>query len=400
MSIQTNFKRIALVAVAALGLGVLSSVPSQAAITGTIAVTNTNGEATTSLADSTTAGSIKVRWLAGATMDTVGITTALNSQPTGGGSPSLNFYPYDTATSIAAAILAVNTGATRTVPLASDGDTAVVQVAARADSLTASTGYTSGTFLYQLNDSTPNKAGTYTFTLTITPYGADGAAESTKVVTQDVSIVVTTPAASSTTASSVYSTSTLVSGTTADSVTAESTSVSLLATASATARAVIWVQLVNGANGAVETLDSLTVTIDKGNVGSSSSAAAGKSVIINYAPTAPAGGLPVYVFSDGSSGKATITIATKNAGTFTETLNWYGADYAKITAAPARSVIAVGAESVLGAVSGTAVDANGTSYGSATAVYAYSSDTSVISNYGTACTWNGTYEKSYCALTC
>jgi len=390
MSIKTNFKRIALVAVAALGLGVLSSVPSQAAITGTIAVTNTNGEATTSLADSTTAGSIKVRWLATDAADTVGISAAMNSKPTGATTNNINLYPYDTATSVSAATLKVNTGATRTVAKASAGDTAVVSAVAA--------GYASGTFLYQLGN-TPDKAGTYTFTLTITPYGADGAAESTKVVTQDVSIVVTTPAASSTTASSVYSTSTLVSGTTADSVTAESTSVSLLATASATARAVIWVQLVNGANGAVETLDSLTVTIDKGNVGSSSSAAAGKSVIINYAPTAPAGGLPVYVFSDGSSGKATITIATKNAGTFTETLNWYGADYAKITAAPARSVIAVGAESVLGAVSGTAVDANGTSYGSATAVYAYSSDTSVISNYGTACTWNATYEKSYCALT-
>jgi hypothetical protein len=32
MSTKTNFKRIALVAVAALGLGVLSSVPSQAAL--------------------------------------------------------------------------------------------------------------------------------------------------------------------------------------------------------------------------------------------------------------------------------------------------------------------------------------------------------------------------------
>ena len=390
MSTKTNFKRIALVAVAALGLGVLSSVPSQAAITGTIAVTNTNGEATTSLADSTTAGSLKVRWLAGATMDTVGITTALNSQPTSGGSPSLNFYPYDTATAVGTSTMAVSTGASRTVALES-ADTAVV-VAGTANM------YASGTFKYQL-DRLPLKAGTYTFTLTITPSAVIGGPESTKVVTQDVSIVVTTPAASSTTASSVYSTSTLVSGTTADSVTAESTSVSLLATASATARAVVWVQLVNGANGAVETLDSLTVTIDKGNVGSSSSAAAGKSVIINYAPTAPDGGLPVYVFSDGTSGKATITIATKNAGTFTETLNWYGADYAKITAAPARSVIALGAESVLGAVSGTAVDAIGTSYGAATAVYAYSSDTSVISNYGSACTWNPTYEKSYCALT-
>jgi len=35
MSTKTNFKRIALVAVAALGMGVLSSVPSNAAFTGT-----------------------------------------------------------------------------------------------------------------------------------------------------------------------------------------------------------------------------------------------------------------------------------------------------------------------------------------------------------------------------
>jgi len=141
------------------------------------------------------------------------------------------------------------------------------------------------------------------------------------------------------------------------------------------------------------------VTIDKGNVGSSTSAALGKSVIINYAPTAPAGGVPVYVFSDGSTGKATITIATKNAGTFTETLNWRAADAAKITAAAARSVIGVGTESTLGAVSGVELDANDTSFGSATDLYAYSSDTSVISNNGTACTWNSTLEKSYCALT-
>jgi hypothetical protein len=41
MSTTTNFKRIALVAVAALGLGVLSSVPANAAVSGvTISVTN------------------------------------------------------------------------------------------------------------------------------------------------------------------------------------------------------------------------------------------------------------------------------------------------------------------------------------------------------------------------
>ena len=46
MSTKTNFKRIALVAVAALGLGVLSSVPSQATFTTTPTLSVTTGTAT------------------------------------------------------------------------------------------------------------------------------------------------------------------------------------------------------------------------------------------------------------------------------------------------------------------------------------------------------------------
>jgi hypothetical protein len=386
MSTKTNFKRIALVAVAALGLGVLSSVPSQATMTGTLSVTTSDAKATTSLADSTTAGSVTLRWLSGATADSVVVSTALNSQPTGGGSPSLNYYPTDTLTSITAATLFP---ATRSVAIATQ-DTAVVYA--------NGSGYAAGTFGFQF-DQTPAKAGTYTYTLTFTPQSSAGA-ESTKVTTKDVSITVTAPASTSTVAAASYSAASLVSGTTADSATADATTaVSLAGTASGTAKAVVFVKLRNAVNGATETLDSLTVTIDKGNVGSSSTAAMGKNVVINYAPTTPAGGVPVYVFADGSTGLATITITTKNAGSFTKTLNWYGTAYATITASAARSVIAVGAESVLGAVAGTAADANKVSYGSATTVYAYSSDTSVISNYGTACTWNSTYEKSYCALT-
>jgi hypothetical protein len=386
MSTTTNFKRIALVAVAALGLGVLSSVPSQAAITGTVAITASNGDATTALADSTTAGSIKVRWLASASSDSVSISTSLNTKPTGANSPSLNFYPTDTSTSVSPATLFP---VTRAVAAAGQ-DTAVVYAKTSA-------GYVAGTFGFQL-DQLPTKAGTYTYTLSITPYA--GTAESTKVQTQDVSITVTAPASTSTVAAASYSAAALVSGIVSDSSTADATTaVSLAGTASGTAKAVVFVKLRNAVNGATETYDSLTVTVDKGNVGSSSSAAMGKNVVINYAPTTPDGGVPVYVFADGSTGLATITITTKNAGTFTKTLNWYGTAYATITASAARSVIAVGAETVLGAVAGTAADANKVSYGSATTVYAYSSDTTVISNYGTACTWNSTYEKSYCALT-
>jgi hypothetical protein len=389
MSTKTNFKRIALVAVAALGLGVLSSVPSQAVMIGTLSVTTSDANATTSLADSTTAGSLTLRWLSGATADSVVVSTALNTQPTGGGSPTLNFYPTDTSTSITAATLFP---ASRSVANATQ-DTAVVYA--------NGAGYAAGKFGVQL-DRTPTIAGTYTFTLTFTPQSSAGA-ETTKVTTKDISVVVTAPAGASATAAPAYSSAVLnssVAFASVDSATTETAAVSLLGTASGTSLATVFVKLRNAVNGTGDIKDSLTVTIDKGNVGTTSTAAMGKSVIIDYAPTSPAGGVKVAVFPDGSTGTATITIATKNAGTFTKTLTWYGADYKTITASVYRSVIGVGAEAAgSGAVSATAADASGSSYGSAITVFAYSSDTSVISNFGTACAYNSTSKTALCPLT-
>jgi hypothetical protein len=379
MSTTTNFKRIALVAVAALGLGLLSSVPSNAAITGTIAVTNTNGTATTALADSTTAGSIQVRWLATVATDSVSITTALNTKPTGSNSPTLNFYPTDTLTSFSSAVLFP---VTRSV--ANLNDTAVVTGSGAA-------GYIAGKFGYQLSE-LPTRAGTYTYTLTITPFTSQ-AAESTKVVTQDVSIVVTAPASASLIASAANSRARLVTGTTVDSETAESLSVSLDATAQAGARASVWVKLVNAANVATAVEDSLTVTIDKGNIGTANNAALGKNVIIDYKPAASAGGLAFFVFSDGTTGPATITIATKNAGTFTKTLNWFG------TAASAKATVvsSVIGSTGTGVILGTEADGAGVDLGAATSLFAYSSDTTVISNFGTAC---GSYDATLKGVLC
>ena len=79
MSTTTNFKRIALVAVAALGMGVLSSAPSQAAWSGTagssLTLTVANGTAglTGAASDSTTAGTFGVRGLALAALDSIGV---------------------------------------------------------------------------------------------------------------------------------------------------------------------------------------------------------------------------------------------------------------------------------------------------------------------------------------
>ena len=62
MSTTTNFKRIALVAVAALGLGVLSSVPSQAAVAN-LTVTAVNGTSSFESSDSRTAGTLTITGL-------------------------------------------------------------------------------------------------------------------------------------------------------------------------------------------------------------------------------------------------------------------------------------------------------------------------------------------------
>jgi len=89
MSTTTNFKRIALVAVAALSLGVLSAVPSQAVTSGvTITATNASitldsGSTTMVDQDSTTAATIDVRGLVSSNNDTLSVTFYEKSRPAG-----------------------------------------------------------------------------------------------------------------------------------------------------------------------------------------------------------------------------------------------------------------------------------------------------------------------------
>jgi hypothetical protein len=176
--------------------------------------------------------------------------------------------------------------------------------------------------------------------------------------------------------------------------------VAVSGTASNTAKAAIKVTLLNADNGTAP-IDSLTVSIDKGNVsigadGSNGTTPTGKSLAA-YAYSGTT--VTVFVYADGSTGTSTITIATKNAGTFTKTITFFGDTYKTITAAAYRNVIGVGAEGSLGAVSATAADSLGSSYGAAITVFAYSSDTSVISNFGTACTYDSTTKAAMCPLT-
>jgi hypothetical protein len=99
--------------------------------------------------------------------------------------------------------------------------------------------------------------------------------------------------------------------------------------------------------------------------------------------------------SDGTAGTATITIAAKSFTFPAKTVTFYG-DASAIKAGSFSSVI--GASGV--GVWGSATDSKGNDLGAGTTLYAYSSDTTIISTYGSACgSYNSTTKVVSCTLT-
>jgi len=393
MSTKTNFKRIALVAVAALGLGVLSSVPSQAAST-SIAISTTAGTATTTKADSTTAASFTVSGSLLVGGDTLTVTVVNKSAPSTAGAYVSNVYLKETSgASVRVAKNAQTSSATATI-----GVTAAQQL---TDSQTVGTvnafsifnnlgaaAFSSATFGLQIDSAVANPlpvAGTYTYQIVVTAYSS-GTLNTIQPTPVDVSIVVATP----TTASKVVtSNSTAIMGELAYTGGTTDSTVAASATASSIAAATIVVVLKNSSDLSVAQ-ESITVSIDKGRIGLSGGTT-GRSVT----PVTAAGSNTFQVFADGTSGVATIKISTPSYTFPDKTITFYG-DATAIKAGAISSV--VGNASTLG-VWGTATDATSTDLGAGTSLYAYSSDTTVISNYGTACVWNSSKKYAECSLT-
>ena len=182
MSTKTNFKRIALVAVAALGMGVLSSAPSQAAFSGiagsqlTVTVANGTGTLAGSKSDSTTAGTVSVVGLALATADSYTVTSSIKTVPgttTLAAAPALLFLASDTATSTGATVL---NGASNTAAAAAFNTTAapVTSFTTESRTLVGAAAGSANTYVnakwYAYQESiTARVAGTYTYTVIVTP---------------------------------------------------------------------------------------------------------------------------------------------------------------------------------------------------------------------------------------
>jgi len=390
MSTKTNFKRIALVAVAALGMGVLSSVPSQATILQAVTVTNVNGVATKSISDTVTSGAtVRIDFLA-STTDSVVVSAVMTASPAGSATPSLLLAFGDTTGSTAAVVTptGLNEGAQRGVGTAATAAGAGPVVVAPSAGGKISVG-----FKAYLDSSVARTTGTYTFTIVATPFNNYGAGDTRNniagtPVTSPISIVVAALDSESTVASAGTSTA-YISTTASDSAATADSVPSVLATASSTntPRAYIYVNLKNAAGAPVN--ESLTLTTTVGNIGTSS--ASGKSVVVAYSTAAS-----YNIYSDGTAGTATITVKSTSVTFANKTVVFYASTPATITLTPLFTTVGV---TTTNAFLATAKDANGAVWGGSLATY---SDTlGTISDTGTACSAALVATKGYhvCSVT-
>ena len=373
MSSKTNFKRIALVAVAALGLGVLSSVPSNAAFTGAagsqITVTTTNGTAglTGAASDSTTAGTISVSAFALLGTDSVTVTVAGKSKPALQASfPQVNLALADTATStsklnISRATTAGGSTLHLTPVTAPYGnlnptnttDTGTLWSIAPETAATVNTIVAAKFIAYMDSISTTRVAGTYTYTVVVTPVNVATPLAGGTQASVDISFVVAAAANLSETIDAAKTTA-FLAGTLA-AATADA-AVSAEATASSTASAYLSVRTYNSLSAFAP--ESITVTNSGvGLLVHTATGAAGPSLTVKN--TAAANG-DFEIRPDGRAGVSVITASTPTRTFSSKSVSFYSAAAKTITATVGTPLLAVGANT--GAVRGVAVDANGVAW--------------------------------------
>jgi trimeric autotransporter adhesin len=350
MSTTTNFKRIALVAVAALGLGVLSSVPSQAVINSD-SLTLSSATATQTTAETYTATSaVATVSFFGAVADSVSVTAALVSAPAGNTAlPVLRLVETSSAT---VDTLVATTGAGAGNLSAGGkvlGGTNEANIPTRVVALSSSVTTSAKYAVYLATTggviTAPATAGTYVVRLTPAAIGNGPLVGATA---QTLTITVTTAAILDKVASAANSKAYIWAGAGANklSATADSvvTTVRTAAVSAGSQAATIYVTQLNAAGGAAD--ESMTATISgSGTLGKNTTAGSvaslGRSLTV-------VNGEYIGVFADGTAGVGTITIVGATSGvtlstktvTFTSTV---ATSYAAATiAATDSSVILAG----------------------------------------------------------
>jgi hypothetical protein len=377
---STTIKRIALVAVAALGLGVVSVAPSQA-VTQADSLTLSATSASQLTGETLTAGSASftLSYLGGATTDSMTVSAFLVSQPAGNTVlPVLAL-----AETTSALVTADGASTTRAIGYQATGQ--IVGVQPRAN-----TSVVSAKFNVYLN--APTVAGTYVIRL-IPAVTAGGG--TLNAVAQNLTITVAQNPNTDTVAASATS---IINAGETISATADVTVTGTKTPAAGTnnvAAATIKVDLLNAAGKAV-TAESYTATIaGPGLLGSS--AWSGTTLADTVTATGRAitvrNGDVVAVFPDGTSGVGTITISSAAGKVLaTETVTFFG-DVAKIVTTVKKAVIG-GTSEVADVLSIVVTDAAGVSVSNLSSVNVVSSNTAAIAGAYTAASVSGKYSTT------
>ena len=287
MSTKTLRKRIALVAVAALGFGLLSVAPSSAAIS---ADSVTLTAATSGTISAVATNPVTVSFIAGANSDTLTATIALLSTPITSNAALPVFASAQTAAQITANVNSNGSYASQVL---------TVGVA----------GSSTGRVTYTRNlEFTPDVAGTYV--IRVTPTNGLNTTAVTWTLTVGAALA------------------------------ADSTSTSFIGAADTTATvdAVLSVTMATGTHAAtiavapknasvtVSPTVALTATITSGpgTLEITNAATSASTTGVGRAITGTAGNYFVQVFSDGTAGLSTITISSGSTVLSTETINFFG----------------------------------------------------------------------------
>jgi trimeric autotransporter adhesin len=378
---STTIKRIALVAVAALGFGVLSVVPSQATVQNLTVTVDKDGTATTTVQDTTTAAVVTVAGLLDAGLaDTITVAVIQKSVPATSVSP-VPLLGYLETTTLASRVDNVAVFAGQSAKYESVTAGGVMGIT----SLTAA--YVGAKFTIQLESHTADTlvAGTYTYTVVVKPYtaGVEGAA-----VSKDVSIVIAAAAAAAA-ATAAAATAYMQAGATptftsvvGDSVTA----------GSFVAGTVIGqIKVTNQSAAGVSAVDTITVSMTgSGTLNDGTTTGRGFSVV----------GVADRTFSivaDGTSGAATITITTGVGASFVKTVTFFDTKVAKATATVSKAFIKAGTTAVADVFSVVVADAIGTSVANAT-VTAAPTDTATTVGGAATCTYSSSKAAYLCSV--
>jgi len=412
MSTKTTFKRIALVAVAALGLGVLSVAPSSATVSA-LTVTGADGTSTLSatgyVSDSSTAATVTIAGLNDTVGDTITVGFVVKTAPAGTtATPRLYFFDtttpttstlVDSATALATAYSSSVNAAKSVLGAATAATVADGSVRGLATGSTfrisnASAGYIGAKFGIQLDSASARVAGTHTYTIVVKSYSAGVA---TPITTNtDVSIVISASA----TATALTGATAIDAGRTRAWInagsaytTANDSAVSVVSTASATDHAAIRVTTFTAdANPAPE---SVTVTLTGAGVICYSSIC-GKSIKV----IGTAGSTDFTVRADGTAGTGSIVVATTTKTFSAKTVNFF-AKAAKTWSTPSVARPVIDTTATNDVVRATATDADGNAWTGAAYIYATSAASAIIAGSETpvACTFDAADNRHECPVT-